>query len=290
MHGFLNINKPSGLTSRDVVTRVSRLVGRKIKCGHAGTLDPLATGVLLVCLGKATKLVPHVHELDKAYIGRFLLGKKSNTDDVEGELVDVDLPSHLSRESIESVLPDFIGQVDQTPPAFSAIKIRGERAYKVARRGEEFDVPSRVVEIAALKLTDLTAESMELSMTCGTGTYVRSVGRDVAQKLGTSAVMSELVRTRIGPFRLEDSISLDSLSADNVSNFVLPPLSALPHLPQHEIDTSDAERIRFGQKIDCPQTLRSHEVVAAIDENENLVAVMKVRDHLLAPQIVFPDA
>lgn len=294
MFGILNINKPPEWTSRDVVNRVSRLVGRKVKCGHAGTLDPLATGVLLVCLGKATKLVPFIHEHSKSYEGTFLIGKKSATDDIEGELETVAIPEDFDEQRIQSLLPQFTGEIEQIPPAYSAIKINGERAYKAARRGEDVVMPSREVRIDRLELTQFDGTSMQLSMTCGTGTYVRSIGRDIARKAGTEAVMSALVRTSIGPFALENAVSLDELTKENINEHLHSPLTALQHLPRYCATESEAISLRFGQRIDFhPDRLKGDagaKAIAVTDDNDQLIAIVEPETTRLAPQIVFPSS
>lgn len=292
MFGLLNIDKPQDWSSRDVVNNVSRLVGRKVKIGHAGTLDPLATGVLVVCLGKATKLVPFIHDYLKTYEGTFLIGYHSETDDTEGELVPVSVPPDFDSERIRALLPEFVGQIRQVPPAYSAIRINGERAYQAARRGEDVEIPVRDVYVERLELVELTSQSMTLSMTCGTGTYVRSIGRDLARRAGTDAAMSQLVRTSIGPFRLEDAVTLDQLTRNNIGNYLLPPLAALGHLSSYQVTTAEAERLRFGQRLEFePSRLAGsgdREDLAIVLEDQQLVAVARLQQGCVAPQIVFP--
>lgn len=292
MLGILNINKPPDWTSRDVVNRVSRLVGRKVKCGHAGTLDPLATGVLLVCVGKATKLVPFIHEHSKCYEGTFLIGKKSATDDIEGEIKNVLIPEGLDEKLIQSLLPQFTGKIEQVPPAYSAIKINGERAYKAARRGENIEMPTRRVYVDCLELTQFDRTTMQLSMTCGTGTYVRSIGRDIARKAGTEAVMSALVRTSIGPFAVKDAVSLDDLTKETIGEHLHSPLEAVHHLPRYCATEREAISLRFGQRIDFHSDQlngdSSAKSIAVTDENGQLIAIVEPEASCLAPQIVFP--
>lgn len=294
MFGVLNINKPGELTSRDVVNRVQRMLPRKTKCGHAGTLDPIATGVLVVCIGKATQLVPLLHEHAKAYEGKFLLGQQSDTDDIEGELKSVPIPAGIDEQAIRSLLPEFMGEIEQVPPAYSAIKVNGERAYKAARRGDEVNVPPRRVIVDRLELTHFHKPEMTLSLTCGTGTYVRSIGRDIAQRLGTSAVMSELVRTSIGPFQLSESIALDELSRENIQNYVQSPLYAIPQLPRYVASDEEIRRMRFGQKVPAggefstlPMPLAR---IAVLNSDEQIEAIAKWENERLAPQIVFPTS
>src|SRR5262245_35406014 len=200
MFGLLNIDKPAGLTSRDVVSRVQRLV-RPQKVGHAGTLDPLATGVLVVAVGPATRLVEYVQRMPKTYQGTFLLGRTSDTEDVEGEVVELDSPPVPTRAEIDAALPRFIGTIEQRPPAYSALKVAGRRAHKLARRGEAVELAPRPVEIHAIELLRYEYPEMELRIDCGSGTYVRSLGRDVAEAVDTGAVMAALRRLAIGPFQ-----------------------------------------------------------------------------------------
>lgn len=293
MFGILNINKPQGMTSRAVVNRVSRVVGRKVKCGHAGTLDPLATGVLLVCVGKATKLVPYIHDYSKSYSGTFLLGKKSNTDDIEGELETVEIPDDLTEEQLRQYLPEFTGVVTQIPPAHSAIWINGERAYKLARRGEEIEMPAREVEIDELKLTNFCRESFSLEMTCGTGTYVRSIGRDLARKAGTEAAMSELTRTSIGPFSLETAIEIDELSRDNIQEHLNNPLAILDQFPQYAVSDTEERTLRYGQRIqvrvDAEGSIDDRQAIVLTDGRQRLIAIATKQGDQLAPQLVFPE-
>ncbi|TWT50011.1 tRNA pseudouridine synthase B [Thalassoglobus neptunius] len=296
MFGVLNLNKPSDWTSRDVVNRVSRLAGRRVKCGHAGTLDPLATGVLVVCLGPATRLMPLIHQHHKSYRGRFLLGVRSNTDDIEGELEYLDGSRLPNREEIEAILPEFTGTIEQIPPVYSAIKVNGERAYKAARRGEDIEIPARAVTIEKLELTDLDDKSFELTLECRTGTYVRSLGRDIAKKLGTEAVMSSLERTSVGPFHVDQAVDVEHLSREDFEAAVIPPLAALPHLPRLVVDQQTLQRLIFGQKIRVTDLeidasalhgISESAPIAVVNAEEELVGIAEVREELLRPKMMF---
>src|SRR3989304_2088231 len=227
--GILNVDKPAGLTSRDAVNRVERLF-RNVKCGHAGTLDPLATGVLVICVGPATRLIQYVQRLPKQYRAVFQLGCRSATDDTEGEVEVVVGAPEPTRAQVEAALPQFLGDVQQRPPAHSAVKIGGQRAYDLAPRGEEFELPARTASIPRLEILRYEYPELELAIECGSGTYVRSLGRDLAAALGTAAVMSALVRTAIGDFRIENAIPLDALTTDTLLERLQPPLEALKSL------------------------------------------------------------
>ena len=201
MFGLLNVHKPAGITSRDVVNRIQRVV-RPVKVGHAGTLDPLATGVLVICLGSATRLIEYVQRMPKHYRGTFLLGRKSDTEDIEGEIEVLDAAPQPSIDEIHAALPQFVGTIRQRPPAYSALKVGGKRAYQLARAGQEVQLAARPIEVYSLSLQHYEYPEIVLDIQCGSGTYVRSLGRDLADGLGTGAVMSALERTAIGDFDL----------------------------------------------------------------------------------------
>ncbi len=186
------------------VDMVERLV-RPAKVGHAGTLDPLATGVLVVCVGSATRLIEYVQRMPKSYVGTFLLGRQSTTEDIEGEVVELADPPVPVLEDILCAAKKLEGNILQRPPAFSALKINGRRAYKMARKGEEVKLQARPVSIHRIAVRSYEYPRLVLEVDCGSGTYIRSLGRDLAESLGTAAVMSGLVRTAIGKFDLEEA-------------------------------------------------------------------------------------
>jgi tRNA pseudouridine55 synthase len=279
--GILNVDKPTGPTSRDVVNRVERLL-RKVKCGHAGTLDPLATGVLVVCVGQATRLIQYVQRLPKTYRAVFQLGRKSVTDDIEGEVELLPNAPEPTRAQIDAVLPQFLGDVLQVPPAHSAIKIDGQRAYDLARRGEDFELPARTVSIYRLEVLRYEYPELELAIDCGSGTYVRSLGRDLAIALGTAAVMSSLVRSAIGHFRLENAVTLDALTSDTFAEHLQPPLEALAQLLQFKLTEKQLAELRHGRPIEVRNLQRPAAAPepgvmiewAAIDPAGNLAAIL----------------
>ncbi len=228
MYGILNIDKLAGLTSRRVVDRVQSIV-HPAKVGHAGTLDPLATGVLVLCVGSATRLIEYVQRMPKRYKGTFLLGRHSETEDVEGEVEVLNSPPIPTREEIERVLPEFTGAIQQRPPAFSALKIAGKRAYALARAGKQVELEPRPVQIDSLKIVSYEYPELVIDVRCGSGTYLRSLGRDLAERLGTAAVMSVLERTEIGKFHVEDSTSLKYLhTIEGIEEQLLPASLAVP--------------------------------------------------------------
>ena len=274
MFGVLNINKPAGITSRDVVNHVQRRV-RPHKVGHAGTLDPLATGVLVVCVGQATKLIEYVQRMPKRYVGEFLLGRRSETEDTEGEvelIADAPIPTN---EELESALARFTGRIQQRPPAHSAVKIAGERAYKLARAGKEVNVKPREVVIHALNLVDFDYPRFVLDVACGSGTYIRSLGRDIGESLGSGAVMSKLERTAIGDFALGEAVGLRDLpNRAAIEKRLLPPQSALSALPLTELNENELGEIVHGRFVECDNAPRESNELVAVDTSGALVAVL----------------
>ena len=258
MNGFLNIDKPQGVTSRAVVDHVNRLLrergltrGTLPKVGHAGTLDPLATGVLVVGIGAATRLIDLVQSQSKEYRGVFLLGKHSDTDDVTGQVVEGDAAraSSITRADLDAALNQFRGRIEQVPPAFSAVRVAGRRAYKLARRGESVELRAKTVVIHRLDVVRFEPPELTLDIECGSGTYIRSLGRDLGQRLGCGAVMSALVRPRIGPFELSQAVSISQFTADSVVASLQPCAVAASHLPAYTCDESEAARLSHGLGI-----------------------------------------
>ncbi len=231
MTGFFNIDKRYGDTSTFVVNKIKRYT--KTPCGHMGTLDPLASGVLPVGVGNATRLFDYFLGKQKTYTARFRFGATTDTLDNEGEIVvGGTVPA---RTEIERVLPKFIGKIEQIPPKFSARCINGKRGYELARKGADFDLPPKQVEIFSLSVSEQTAtDEYEFQIVCGAGTYIRSLSRDIAAALGTLGYTTLLRRTASGIFTEETSVSLDLLTPDNISDYLIPTESVL-QVPRIEI-------------------------------------------------------
>lgn len=251
LSGWINLNKPAGMTSNDALNIVKRVLNYP-KIGHAGTLDPLASGVLPVALGEATKLVSYMMEDDKVYLYTVTWGEQRTTDDAEGEVM-VSSDVRPSEEQIKAVLPQFTGRIMQKPPTFSAIKIDGQRAYDLARSGQEFDIEARPVDVYELDLVEFNDSSATFRAVCGKGTYVRSLARDMARKLGTYGYVSRLIREAVGPFNLENAISLDNSreNSDNsaLESAVLPIETVLDDIPVLSVNDQEAVRLKNGQKL-----------------------------------------
>lgn len=249
--GWINLNKPEGVTSNDAVMMVKRALGFP-KIGHAGTLDPLASGILPIALGEATKLVQYMMDDDKVYLFTVTWGEQRTTDDREGDVIATS-DIRPTAEHICAVLPEFTGTILQKPPAFSAIKVDGKRAYDLARAGEDLDLAARPVDVYELELVTQTESTATLRCVCGKGTYVRSLARDIAEKLGTKGYVSYLCRENVGPFSLADAISLDffreTTDKDTLESNVLPVQTVLDDIPVLAVNDTEATRLKNGQKL-----------------------------------------
>ncbi len=250
MFGVLAVDKPGGITSRDVVNKIQRLLrGSALKVGHTGTLDPLATGVLLVAVGRATRLVDDSHGAQKCYRGTFKLGCASESLDSDTEIRQLETPAPDAR-NIQAECLNWIGFVHQVPPKYSAIHIDGKRAYELARSGKEFTIPKRQVEIQSIDVIRYDYPIMQLDIVCGTGTYIRTLGNDIAQACGSGAVMTELCRLCVGSIALSECVRLGYLeSIDDVAAKMLSPLRLIEHMHQREVSVEDAARLSNGVPI-----------------------------------------
>ncbi|MFO0803144.1 MAG: tRNA pseudouridine(55) synthase TruB [Gemmataceae bacterium] len=247
MNGFLVLDKPGGMTSRDALNRVQRWFPKRTKIGHTGTLDPLATGVLVVCIGAATRLADRIQAMPKSYDSRIRLGATSSTDDADGE-IEVHSATPPSREQLDAAIAEFIGTIDQLPPAFSALKVGGRRAHDLARKGENVPLAPRAVTITAIRLTQYEWPFVDVSIDCGKGTYIRSVARDLGEKLGVGGMVESLRRTRVGPFAAEFGVTLET-GPDEARSRLQPMLAALAELPQVSLTVDEERRFRQGQMI-----------------------------------------
>jgi tRNA pseudouridine55 synthase len=288
MFGLLNINKPIGITSRDAVNRVAELV-RPAKAGHAGTLDPLASGVLVVCIGPATRLIEYVQRLPKSYIATFTLGQESPTGDLEGPITtheDAPQPSHAE---LAAAAAKFVGEIDQIPPAFSAIKVGGRRSYRMARQGKLVALAPRKVIVHRMEILQYAYPEVELAIDCGSGTYIRALGRDLAKALGTVAVMSALVRTAIGHFSLDDAMAFDSMASQSIGERVLPATAAVAMLPQITLDEIELRDVLAGKTIGR-SAVQTNREVAVLDASGQLRAILRQKsEDRLHPEICFPS-
>lgn len=290
VHGWVVLDKPYGLGSTQAVGK-TRWLFKAQKAGHAGTLDPLATGLLPIALGEATKTVPFMMDAAKSYEFEITWGANTTTQDVEGEVTQTS--NHRPEKAdVLNALSQFRGLIQQVPPKFSAIKVDGKRAYDLARDGQEITLKSREVKIERFELIEYNSEKARFQVDCGKGTYIRSLARDLALELGTCGHVTLLRRTRVGPFSLEQSITLDELTETcnrGAAEEALYPLStALDDIPVLAVTEQDAKDLRQGRAIDptSPDIAHSPDWVLAM-EDESEVALCEMRDGRLWPKRVF---
>ncbi len=291
--GILNLAKPGGITSRDAVDVVQKWA-RPSKVGHAGTLDPLATGVLVVCIGAGTRMVPYIQDQRKEYRATFRLGQTSDTEDVTGAITRVCETVTVNQSQLTDTLAEFVGRIEQVPPKVSAVRVDGRRAYALARRGAEFELTAKTVEVDAIRLVEFTGVEFTVEIVCSGGTYVRSIGRDVGERLGCGALMTALERTAVGPYHVADAVLLDQVTKETLRSRCQPLSTAIPRLQRLEITEIDVVGIRCGRSVQGLERagLDDNQEVALVDPAGAFVGVAKwvAAERRLQPCIVFPDA
>lgn len=280
MHVIINLNKPSGITSRQAVTKVQRMLGAR-KAGHAGTLDPQATGVLLVCLNEATKVTRFLMDMDKQYKARIKLGERTDTYDAGGRVIETKDISFLSDTDLFETVQTFKGVITQKPPMYSALKIGGKTLYKLARKGIEIDRPDRTVHIYDIRITSVDIPYFDVTLSCSKGTYVRSLCDDIGIKLGTGAHMTSLERTAVGFFHIKDAFSFDDLTANEELFYSID--QALIKLPVIELDEADYQKAKHGMKI-VSDSFNSYngEFVRMKDPDGNLFAIGRAESNIIS--------
>ena len=272
MNGVLVINKEKGYTSRDVVNLVSKKLGTR-KVGHTGTLDPLATGVLVLCVGKSLKLVELLMNHDKEYIATIKLGIETDTLDITGTITKKEEVPSLKEEQIKETLKKFIGKIEQEVPKYSAIKVHGKKLYEYARNGIEVKLPTREVQIYDIKLiSNLKDNQFTIWCSVSKGTYIRSLIRDIGRDLGTVATMVDLKRTKLGKFTLEDATSLEDLELGKYQ--LLAPVKVLD-FPKIIVDEQLEKKIRNGQVL---EKFFQDDMAMILNKNEELIAIYHRKD------------
>ncbi|NBB95700.1 MAG: tRNA pseudouridine(55) synthase TruB [Planctomycetes bacterium] len=279
MFGFLNIHKPPGPTSHDIVARLRRQLPRRTKVGHAGTLDPFAEGVLVVCVGQGTRLAEYVQHQPKRYRATVTLGATSSTDDATGEIIPRDVSQQPTREDILRATRALTGGIPQVPPAYSAVHVDGQRAYRRARRGETFDIPARSVEIHYIELVGYDWPQVVVNVWCGSGTYIRSLARDLGEALDVGGYCSALARLAVGAFCIEAAVLPHNVQPQQ---HLIPPLTMLG-LPVVRLGVQASRLIAHGraldvERLDMPQAGpraegRGTDLYAAVDAEGHLLAV-----------------
>lgn len=292
--GLIVVDKPQGITSHGVVARMRRICGTR-KVGHGGTLDPMATGVLIVAVGKATKLLTYVSGLDKSYAATIRLGQATVTDDAEGEVTGSADASAVEDVAIREGLAAMTGEIDQVPSAVSAVKIDGQRAYKRVRDGETVELKARRVTIAAIEVEAIRREGpfidVDIDVSCSSGTYIRAIARDLGNALGVGGHLTALRRTRIGGFGLDAAATLETLAARSEAG---EPLGALPMgeaaarlMPVRTATEAEAKALSYGKALDAAGIEGRY---AVLNESGELLAVMTEKGDQAKPETVFAAA
>lgn len=252
MQGLILVNKPKGITSFVAVAKVRRLTNIK-RVGHTGTLDPLAEGVLPILIGRATSLCSYITETEKSYTARVKLGITTDTEDITGNVLTENKVS-VSEENLKRVAESFLGESMQIPPMFSAIKVDGKRLYSLARQGESVERTPRKIFVKSIAVRDFCGDEFYMDVTCGKGTYIRSLCRDIGEKLGCGATMTELTRTKTAGFSIENCVPLDSLTEENIKDYILPTDKAVENIPQVRVTEKQAVRFSNGGMLDVTRT------------------------------------
>ena len=271
MFGFLNVYKPTGITSHDVVSRLRKIIGMK-QIGHTGTLDPFAEGVLPICVGKATRLIEYLDD-DKAYEGIIQFGKSSTTYDKDGEILETS-GKLITENELISALNDFRGEIEQKPPIFSAIKIKGKKLYEYARAGETVEVPIRKITIYKLELLefDYSKQQAKVYIECSKGTYIRSIANDLGEVLGCFGYLEKLTRVKAGKFVIDKSCPLESINTENVGSLLFSPLEILD-FRKYQLDDNTVRAVKNGMRIKANGF--SETEFAALVYNSELISVAR---------------
>ena len=280
--GVVVVDKPAGWTSHDVVARMRRLAGTR-KVGHAGTLDPMATGVLVLGLNRATRLLGHLMLTEKAYDATIRLGVATTTDDAEGEVLSTHAVDGVGEDVVRTELARFVGEIEQVPTAVSAIKVDGKRAYARVRDGEQVELKARPVSIHELVVHEVDLPDVRISVRCSSGTYIRAIARDLGAALGVGGHLTALRRTAVGPFDLSVARTLEQLSAD----FAVLPIAdaARASFPVVELDDEQESHVRFGRALDLVLPAAGPHAVFAPDGE--FLALYEQRDERARPVAVF---
>ena len=286
--GFLNVDKPAGMTSHDVVALLRREL-RLRKLGHAGTLDPLATGVLALCVGPATRLSEYVMRTQKRYRAELLAGVSTDTHDAEGRIVAERDPGNLTREQVEAALSPFRGEFEQLPPMHSAVRQNGRRLYELARAGQTVERRPRRVSVQEMRLVDWAPPRFTLELACSAGTYVRSLAQDLGEALGTGAHLSALTRTASGAFRLEDAITPQQLLEEpQWQRWLVAPDAALPHLPPVHPNADSRAHLLQGRPGQRQAADPDVPLARAMGPDGALLAIVERAGAHWRPRKVFP--
>lgn len=288
--GIVNVLKPTGMSSHDIVGQLRRIYNMK-KIGHAGTLDPLAAGVLPIYLGQATRLIEYGDSDVKTYHAEFLLGLATDTEDITGQVVETAAVPHLTRDAIEEALTTFLGTTEQRPSRYSAISIHGVKAYKLARKNQDFTLPTRPITIHDIRLLAYTGRCGVIAVTCSKGTYIRSLIRDLGETLGTCACMSYLVRVRAGVFDIEGAATLEELEQEPM-RYVLPADRAIQQVKRVKLTAEKCQFLLQGRPVPFAGHKLSHGDILRVYTPGGILAGIARFDkehHVIRPHKMFTD-
>ncbi|MEO0091858.1 MAG: tRNA pseudouridine(55) synthase TruB [candidate division WOR-3 bacterium] len=292
LRGVLLINKPSGLSSYDCIRKIKPIIPR-IKIGHAGTLDPIANGLLIILFGEATKIAQYLSSLDKEYIAKIHLGIVTDTDDITGKIVKESSCEHINAEDIKNAINSLKDITTQQPPKYSALKHKGKRMYDLARKGIDFTPKPRTIEIKKIDLLSFNLPYFEIKTTVSKGTYIRALARDLGNILGCGATLEELTRTQIGKFKLKDAISLIDINADLIRQKLYSINESLAEIPSIMISNSQIQKILKGQPLSISETLSQqmkNSLVRILDEKDRVLIIGKLKNNIIYPdRLIYAD-
>jgi len=292
IRGVLPLNKPIHLSSYDCIRKLKPIFPNT-KLGHAGTLDPIAQGLLLILFNEATKIGQYLSDKDKEYVAKIRLGIVTDTDDITGQIIDDKPFDTVTQIQVEQLLKSFIGEINQLPPKFSALKQKGQRSYVLARKGIDFSVSSRKIIIKEIELLSFNLPIIEIRTMVSKGTYIRALARDIGEKLGCGATLEGLNRTQIGRFRVENAVDLEDVRPERISENIYPINEAIAEIPAIVVNNADMQKLLQGQPLsrieDCK--LKIENCIIRVVDNENRVLVIaKYKDNKIYPErLIYAD-
>jgi tRNA pseudouridine55 synthase len=292
IRGVLPLNKPIHLSSYDCIRKLKPLFPNT-KLGHAGTLDPIAQGLLLILFNEATKIGQYLSDKDKEYVAIIRLGTITDTDDITGQIIDDKFYDAITQIQLEQVLKSFIGEQDQIPPKFSALKRQGTRSYVLARKGIDFIIAPRKINIKEIELVGIRLPLIEIRTVVSKGTYIRALARDIGDKLGCGATLEGLQRNRIGKFRVENAIELNEVQLETINENIYPINEAIADIPAVIVDHADMQKLLQGQALPQIENCKLHienSLVRVVDDENQVLIMAKYSDHKIYPErLIYAD-
>lgn len=284
MDGILLVNKPKFITSNDMVIKIKKHINQKV--GHTGTLDYAASGLMVLTVGKATRFTQYLQKLDKQYIAQGKLGEITDTYDSQGKVIQSN-PVNITENQLREVISSFVGEYDQMPPPYSSKKIEGKRAYQLAKKGLQPPLKPVKVNIHSIEILEINIPYFKIKVDCSSGTYIRSLIKDIGDKLGCGAYMSDLIRTKVGEFSLEKATDFEkilTLTSQEIENKLIPIKDALYFFDSITLNSQTEKKFKTGQKINLD--LNKSGIYKVLDENQNLLGLGKYQEGVLKPEVV----